>query len=434
MIPESHMKRLLSTTALLLLCIGLTAQENKFTVEAEFLNRGELRIGGLASEDDDIPDNAGFILERTRLRIGYENKSLAAKITAQHAGTWGSAEVNSLNVYEAWVKLNSKKGFFAQAGRQLLSYDDQRIFGADDWAMTGLFHDALKLGYEGHGHKVHLIGAYNQNLANMLGGSYFSGGIQPYKSMEALWYHYDIPHTNLGASLLFMNTGMQAGRKGVDEETYFQQLAGAFVSFRPKKWSAEAAYYHQMGQDQTGLPIDAWMASIKLALNPCRHWGLYGGYDYLSGDEGFATPPKWAFGLTRHETIHGFSSIYGSHHKFYGAMDFFYVTTYVAGFTPGLQNLYVGGKWMPGNRFSLDASFHYLATATKLNNADKPLGHEVELAASYRLLKDCSLSIGYSFMDGTDTMVVLKKAADKGHLHWGWIMLVVYPKLFSGLW
>lgn len=428
------MKRLLWIALLLLAGSGLKAQDNKLVVDADLLTRGELRIGGLALEDDDIPDNASFILERSRLGVSYEGPSLQVKLTAQHASTWGSAESSSFTVYEAWAKLHSKKGLFAQIGRQNLSYDDQRIFGSDEWSMTGLSHDALKLGYEGHGHKVHLVGAYNQNLGNMSGGNYFSGGIQPYKSMEALWYHYDVPTTGLGASVLFMNAGMQGGDKGVDEQTFYQQMAGVYVSYRPKKWSAEAAYYHQMGKDESGLPIDAWMASAKLSYDPSAHWSVYGGYDFLSGDEKFATPPKGAIGLTRHETIHGFSSLYGSHNKFYGAMDFFYVTTYVSGFTPGLQNAYIGGKWMPGQKFSLDASYHFLATATKLENADMPLGHEVELKASYRILKDCSLSVGYSYMNGTDTMVVLKRAAGTGDLHWAWLMLIINPRIFSGAW
>ena len=33
---------------------------------------------------------------------------------------------------------------------------------------------------------------------NINGGTYFSGGIQPYKSMAALWYHYDVPAFPLG--------------------------------------------------------------------------------------------------------------------------------------------------------------------------------------------------------------------------------------------
>ena len=428
------MKRLACIALLLYACSGLGAQDNKLVIDADFLTRGEMRYGGLATPDDDIPDNARFVLERTRLGIAYERPSLQAKLTAQHAGTWGGMAGGAFNVYEAWTKFYSQSGFFAQFGRQNLSYDDQRIFGSDDWSMTGLSHDALKLGYEGHGHKVHLIGAYNQNIENMGGGTYFSGGIQPYKSMEAVWYHYDVPNTGLGASLLFMNAGMQGGEKGVNEKTYFQQLAGIYVSFRPQKWSAEAAYYHQMGKDENGLPIDAWMASAKLAFNPGRHWSVYGGYDYLSGDENFATPAKGALGLTRHETIHGFSSMYGSSHKFYGAMDFFYVTTYVAGFTPGLQNAFIGGRWMPGEKFSLDASYHFLATATKLMKADKPLGHELELSASYKIFKDCLISAGYSYMNGTDTMVILKKATGQGDLHWAWLMLIIKPTIFSSRW
>ena len=428
------MKRLLWVALLLLAGSGLKAQDYKLVVDADLLTRGELRIGGLATEDDDIADNASFILERSRLGISYERPSLQTKLTAQHATTWGSAQNVSFNVYEAWAKLFTKSGLFAQFGRQNLSYDDQRIFGSDEWSMTGLSHDALKLGYEGHGHKVHLVGAYNQNLANMSGGTYFTGGLQPYKSMAALWYHYDVPNTGLGASLLFMNAGMQGKDNNEVEHTFYQQIAGVYVSYCPKKWSAEAAYYHQMGKDETGIPIDAWMASAKFAFNPGEHWSVYGGYDFLSGDHSFATPPKGSIGLTRHETIRGFSSLYGSHNKFYGAMDFFYVTTYVNGFTPGLQNAYVGGKWMPGKKVAVDASYHFLATATKLYNAKMPLGHEVELKASYKFFNDCSISAGYSFMKGTDTMVVLKRASSQGDLHWAWLMLIINPTIFSKVW
>ena len=256
------MKRLVWVALLLIAGSGLKAQDYKLVVDADLLTRGELRIGGLATEDDDIADNASFILERSRLGISYERPSLQTKLTAQHATTWGSAQNVSFNVYEAWAKLFTKSGLFAQFGRQNLSYDDQRIFGSDEWSMTGLSHDALKLGYEGHGHKVHLVGAYNQNLANMSGGTYFTGGLQPYKSMAALWYHYDVPNTGLGASLLFMNAGMQGKDNNEVEHTFYQQIAGVYVSYCPKKWSAEAAYYHQMG---TGM-IDAWRLMMKISI------------------------------------------------------------------------------------------------------------------------------------------------------------------------
>ena len=78
--------------------------------------------------------------------------------------------------------------------------------------------------------------------------------------------------------------------------------------------------------------------------------------------------------------------------------------------------------------------YHYLATATKIQNADKPLGHEVELSASYKFMKEAKLSIGYSYMRGTDTMVILKKTSENRQLRWAWIMLNVSPRFFYGKW
>ena len=427
------MKPWIVAAALLLLPTGVRAQ---LTLDADFLTRGEIRKGGLATADtyweegkNPPPgyDFAGFIIERSRLSFRYAGTGLNAKITAQHSGTWGSREGGTLSVYEAWFQYDWK-GFFAKVGRQALSYDDQRIFGSDDWSMTGMTHDVLKLGYEGHGHKVHLFAAYNQNPENMDGGSFYSGGLQPYKAMEAVWYHYDVPRFPLGASLLFMNVGMQGGEQGLSETFHQQQLFGTYISCTPKTWSAEAAYYRQTGKEEHGIPISAWMASAKGSLSVIPRFTFYGGYDYLSGDENFNVPAEGMFGVARHEVIRGFSSIYGSHHKFYGAMDFFYITTYYCGFTPGLQNLYAGVKWSP-KKLSFDASYHFLAIATNLAGAGKALGHEGEFSASYSFRDDIKLSAGFSLMSGTETMELLKRSSENRNLYWGWLMLSVTPSL-----
>ena len=159
------------------------AQENTFSVDADFLTRGEIRYGGYAVSEagEEEKQFSRFILSRTRLAASYSRNWLTARLTVQHADTWGSSAGNGLSMNEAWVKGNLPLGFFAQLGRQRLSYDDQRIFGADDWSMTGYSHDGLKLGFERAGHKVHLFGAYNQDANNIdEGGTHFSGGIQPY--------------------------------------------------------------------------------------------------------------------------------------------------------------------------------------------------------------------------------------------------------------
>ena len=420
---------------LLFLCSAGATAQNRITVDVNYFTRGEIRRGGLPLDEDhggSGNDHANFLIERTMLGFDYTGDAYETRLTAQHSGTWGSQEGGTFNVYEAWFKLKSPKGFFAQIGRQNLSYDDQRIFGSDDWSMTGMSHDALMVGFEGHGHKLHLFGAYNQNSENMTGGTFFTGGLQPYKAMEALWYHWDIADTGLGASILLLDIGMQGGEKWISEKMYRQQLYGTFLSYKRPRLEANAAYYYQGGREENNLPIDAWMAAAKLSFKFSEKFTAYGGYDYLSGDPFFATPPNGQIGMARHEIIKGFSSVYGSHHDFYGAMDFFYMSTYNAGFTPGLQNAYAGFKTSPFKKTDMELSYHFFATATQLENADKPLGHELEFSASYALAKDTKLSIGYTFMQGTDTMVLLKRTDENRHLNWAWIMLTVTPKLLSG--
>ena len=48
---------------------------NHFTLDLDFLSRGELRNGGLPGGDDDdkvVEDKSSFIFGRTRLILGYE--------------------------------------------------------------------------------------------------------------------------------------------------------------------------------------------------------------------------------------------------------------------------------------------------------------------------------------------------------------------------
>ncbi len=444
----NHLPHAILCGLALLLSLGLSAQErdsvaqstpnpeakeNELKVGLQMLSHGESRNGGMGADSEEA--QTSFVMGRERLVIDYERPGLATKLNIQHSGIWGQSGKGSFNIFEAWAKMTSKNGLFAQIGRVALAYDDERIIGTNDWAMASLSHDILRLGYEGHGHKAHLILAYNQNAENVTqGGSFYENGAQPYKTMQTAWYHYDLPHFPLGASLLFMNIGMQGGEKDNDPHTEYQQLFGGFLSFHPKHWTIEGSYYHQTGKEEDGMKIDAWMASAKVGWTPSHKYGLTAGFDYLSGDKYFAVPAKGNLGMVRHEVIKGFNPVYGSHHKFYGAMDFFYVSTYVFGFTPGLQNAYFGGHYSPIKNLTLQANYHYFSTATKLTDLDMTLGHEMEVQAKYEFSKDIRLSAGFSFMTGTETMEKLKRAGDDGNLRWGWVSLNITPRIFSTKW
>ena len=425
-------------SVLILIPLAVPAQDSGkgLSFDLSYMTRGEIRNGGLVKGDESADDFAAFLLGRTRLGLKYEGQGISSRLTAQHSGTWGSQGGGTLGIYEAWVQLQSRQGLFVRVGRQNLSYDDQRIFGSDDFSMTGMSHDVLKAGFEGNGHKFHVFAAFNQNGENTSGGgTYFSGGYQPYKAMESAWYHYDFKRIPMGASLLFLNLGMQGGEKGEDNaRTWQQQLAGTYLSFKPKGWSFEGAFYYQMGKQEDGVPIRAFMGSTKAVYSP-GIYSLYAGYDYLSGDKFFALPPNGAIGMALHDTIRGFNAIYGSHHDFYGAMDFFYLDSFVGNFTPGLQTLYVGGNINPIKKLNIDLSYHYYAITTNLERIpSKTLGHDLEIKASYAFSDDIRLSAGYSFLIGTDTMATLQQLDERRRMSWGWLMLSITPKLYTTTW
>lgn len=435
--PPNHTVRLLTLS--LSLCLSAVAYgqrvdsvKRQLNIDLEILGQGETRNGGFPTNSEKTADNSNFVVGRTRLIANYAQRGLDAKVIGQNSAVWGMKDNANFKLYEAWARLSTKFGLFAQIGRIALAYDDERIIGPNDWATFAMSHDALRLGFENKQHKAHLILAYNQNGEVVTdGGSYYSDGAQLYKTMQTLWYHFDVPSFPLGISVLAMNIGMQSGTKGKDEHVEWQQMVGGYAKFAPRHFSFEASYYRQMGKEEHGLELQAWMLALKAHFMPSDFYGLYAGYDYLSGDENFAVPAQGVIGLTRHEKLKGFSPVYGSHVKFYGAMDYFYFSSQYGSFTPGLQNAYAGGYVRPFKGFQVGAAYHYMAMATKLQDMNMTLGHEIELSASYKFSKDVQLMAGYSYMTGTKTMERLKRASDSGKLRWGWLALVVSPRIFT---
>jgi len=416
---------------------------NMLKIGMELMTHGEICAGGLPRTDDGMAppdDHSNFLLGRARINVDYERPGLQAHAVIQNKAVWGTSGSTALKLYEGWAKLTARNGLFAQLGRVALSYDDERIIGPNDFAMMALSHDVLRVGYEGHGHKAHAILAYNQNVENVYTSTYFINGDQLYKTMQTLWYHYDVPKYPLGASLLFMNIGMQAGipdNKDNAPRTEYQQMWGGYINYHPKYLTLEGSYYRQTGQIvneymQNGK-IKAWMASVLATINPSDKYGFKLGYDHLSGDD-YVPVTYGGFGMVHHDVEKGFNPLFGSKSKFYGIMDYFYESAYSHGFTPGLQNAFVGVFGNPTDKLTCGVDYHYMAVATDLDGLNRTLGHSIELQASYRFTKDISLMAGYTFMIGTDTMERLKQGESSKYARWGWFSLVISPSLFTTKW
>ena len=422
-------------------CFAQKDSVNQLSFSMNLMTHGEACGGGLPRTGDggSEEDKSRFMVGRVRLNVDYQRSGLQAHAVIQNKGIWGKKGNNALTLYEGWVKLTARNGLFAQMGRIALSYDDERIIGPNDFATAALSHDVLRVGYEGHGHKAHAILAYNQN--GNYNGTYYNNGAQLYKTMQTVWYHYDVPKFPLGASLLFMNIGQQAGIQGDpynSPSTEYQQMYGGYINFHPKYLSLEGSYYRQTGKvvnevKQAGK-IKAWMASAKATIKPTDNYGFVLGYEYLSGDDYVPVIYGGSFGMPYQEYEGGFAPLYGSRTKFYGILDYFYESAYINGFTPGLQNAYLGIIGKPAPKFSCSATYHYLATATELSGLDRTLGHSIELQASYKFSKDISLIAGYTQMTGTETMDRLKQGNSSKQARWGWFSLVISPSLFTTKW
>ena len=417
-----------------------SAKINNLSFGIDFMTHGEAMWGGLPINlHDEQEDKSSYLLGRFRLIVDYKRPGLQAHALVQNMSVWGTSGSQALKLYEGWAKMTAKCGLFAQVGRVALAYDDERIIGPNDFAMASLSHDILRIGYEGYGHQVHAILAYNQNEENVYTTTYYADGDKPYKTMQTVWYHYEVPKFPLGVSLLFMNVGLQAGERGSEiykPSTEYQQMYGGYLNFHHKYLTLEGSYYKQVGKSvgvssKKAIDIDAWMASGKVTVNPNDYYGFTLGYDYLSGDDKVIVPSPGDIGLIHHDTNKGFCPLFGSRNKFYGIMDYFYQSAYINGFTPGLQNAFIGAFGKPMRKMDIGATYHYLAVVTKIDNLNRTLGHSIDLQAGYQFTKDISLNVGYTLMFGTETMYFLKQGNESKRARWGWFSLNISPSLFS---
>ena len=309
---------------------------------------------------------------------------------------------------EVWAKLKHGN-VYAQIGRQPLVYDDERLLGDLDWNVAGRSHDAFKLAYEKNADKLHLILAFNQNEEKINSGTYYAPGGQPYKSMQTLWYNHHFTQP-MALSLLFMNLGQEGGVEG-DAKTRYMQTFGFHFSAQPTNWDVAASFYYQTGKATLGFDF-------------------IGGEDYESATQSYSG----VFDVYKADPTktHAFNPLFGTHHKFYGAMDYFYASSYINGLAPGLQDLQLGVDYKASKNAVMQLAYHYFLTASDILVTDgKTLGSEIDLQININLMKSVTLMMGYSTMFGTDTMDAVKGGDHSKWQDWAWISLNIHPQFIN---
>lgn len=409
--------RVFLTAISLLLASTLTAQQQMFTLDAQLRTRGEYNNGAIQPRNEG-QKAAFYINERARVMLGYQRQWLELKVGVQHTGVWGQDGMNERNgrlaMNEAWGKVRFGTDFFAQVGRQQLSYDDERLLGSSDWNVAGSWHDALRLGYSHQGTTVHLIAAFNQNEENQRSSYYKSG--MPYKQMQAVWAHHEFGELPLGVSLLAMNVAREAGSTDTSSTRHLQTV-GTYLTYKPKWFELEGSFYFQTGKATNGKKVSAFMASLRSTVHLGQDWNLHAAYDYLSGNDGHNT------------NQHAFDPLYGTHHKFYGNMDYF-----TGPVVYGLQDIQGGVQTSVLKPVDIGIDYHCFLLAERINGLNSLMGHEIDCQVKCNIMKDVVLAAGYSVCIGTETMDYIKGGNHKSWQDWAWLSLNISPRILSTKW
>lgn len=409
-----------------LLLGSLQLVQAQFTLDGEFRPRAEYRNG----YGSIIPDavEAGFgISTRARLNAGYNTEAYKFYLSLQDVMVWGENQQtlpydknNSFAIFEAWAEINLGSGFSTKLGRQIISYDDQRIFGSLDWAQQGRNHDAAIMQYRKDKFMLDLGLAFSQDHANpsgfqSVGTVYNTAGGFTYKTMQYLYLKQAWEH--FSGSLLVLNNGFQKFEmdgltpNGVNS----LQTLGTHLDYKEENFGIAANAYFQTGDEVKS----AYLLGLDFSYKATQKVALGAGFEVTSGND-TDTPKSEAF-----------FPLYGTNHKFNGYMDYFYVGNHAN--NVGLFDVHVNANFTLSETSSLALTILNFRAMEDLPSGEKSLGTEFDLVYSKKF-KGYSLALGYSQLFASDGMYELKgvtKANAADIQNWAWAMLVIKPKFLN---
>lgn len=415
------MKNLFLTAILFLATITTFAQE--FGVSAEVRPRLESRHGfGNLLETDQ--NGESFVSQRTRLNLDFKHEKIKIGVSLQNAGVWGDSKTmdktgKGITFFAAWAEGIISENFSIKLGRQVIAYDDQRIFGAVGWAQSGRSHDALVAHWK-ISEKSKLDVGLALNADGEISTEMLYSNVAGYKNFQYAWFHHDFE--NVGLSILALNNGVQFENTVDEIDIDYSQTLGSHVTFKKNRFISDFSAYVQTG-DLRGRSISAsnFSGNIKYKITDELLIGF--GTEYLSGKDMNDSSSK----------IKSFNPLYGTNHKFNGWMDYFYVGNHAD--NVGLVDIN-GVVAYSKNKFFAKGMPHFFSAAADVYNGSekmsKNLGVEIDLTAGYKFTKSITLEGGFSSMFATESMEVVKGGGDSDESnYWGWMQITFKPNLFK---
>ncbi|MNQ46418.1 hypothetical protein D3C85_602320 [compost metagenome] len=419
------MKKLRILILLVLGGMSASIQAQELDVNLQVRPRFEYR-NGYKTLLPEGQEGTSQISQRSRLNFNYKQEQLTVKLTLQNTRTWGdvvpaaTADKNGVAVFEAWAQYDFTEKWSARMGRQVLSYDNQRILGEQDWGQQAQSHDALTLSYHTETQKLDLGGAYNSTAENVLQTPYT---VNTYKTLQYAWYHNQF-NTELGLSFLLLNTGYEYANPDAKLLIDYKQTFGPYLTYKKNKIDSNFWLYGQTGKSND-LQVSTWNAAANFGYQITESFKAGLGYEFLSGKASND-------GST---VIKSFNPIFGTNHGFNGNMDYFYVGNHLN--NVGLQDAFVKLNYNI-NKWQFALIPHVFLSAADVvtplpqdEQLDSYLGTEIDATFGYNFKKDITVSGGYSQMFGSKTLEFIK-TGDADHTNnWAWLMISVNPRIFS---
>ncbi len=402
---------------------GLPTIAQEFDVSLQLRPRFEFR-NGYKTLLEQGQDATSFVSQRSRLKLNFSNEKLLLKFSAQNIRVWGdvptmtTSDKNGIAVFEAFGTYAVSPGFSLSLGRQVLSYDNQRIFGEVDWAQQGQSHDAALLSWlPVENQRLDLGFALNSDKENLFDTPY---QVNNYKNMQFAWYHLDF--NTSGISILALNTGYEFPVSDSNREIQYLQTAGSYYKFNGNNFSGDLYGYVQVGE-KANRNLEAWNLGGIINYKISENWGIAAGAEYLSGTD---------MGTTSEE-LQSFTPLFGTNHAFNGFMDYFYVGNHQN--SVGLQDFYGKINYTSG-KFKLSAIPHVFYSAADIQDPgfskmDSYLGTEIDITGNYKVNDMFSIAMGYSQMFGTNSLEILKGGDANRTQNWAWLAVNFNAGLFS---
>ena len=436
--------------------------EAQISFSAQLRTRTEFRNGqGTPLPEDASP--AFFTSQRTRLNAGYSGYRFKIYTSLQDVRVWGqdassinritSDPYDGLMLHEAWGEFSLVdtgrviKDLSLKIGRQELVYDDVRLLGNLDWLQQARRHDAALLKFEHAGWVAHLGVAYNQNGERKSGTVY--NGVPTgypastnnmsanYKSLQFLYVARKFPFGTASFLALkddfsrysFAPTDTLKTTPVYSDDVWSRYTTGLnLFGSAGKKITFGLSAFYQGGTYREGTKLNEYFASASFLYAATPGLLLGPGVDFTSGNNG-ADPTK------RYQR---FDPLYGTPHKFWGYMDYFYVAD---AFGPnGLVDYYLKTKFKIKENLMIMTDMHRFVLPEAIpseggEDLDKALGTEIDLVASYGLTKVIGIEGGFSTMFSTATMTAtkVKNIPDANDIStWAYLMVSIKPEMLSG--